>query len=709
MGLRGVCCILVVSACGCGLGRDAPDAGSNLAPGECRVARDCGAWGRACVWSPDAGRGSCIRVICLSDAECAAPQVCNLHFGMCEPPQCDPNAPSQCAPGTRCVNRVVDGNVVSGCEATVSAPPLTGCLADVDVVTLTPGAQHALTFFGVLADSRLVPALPFSLLSKSPAVATVDDRGDVLALAEGHTLVTATAGGASCAVAVHVVPAADEDAVHVVVEDEDTGRPLAGTPAQLRQRNGSRLHATTDAHGFARFTGIADPGDVTDVTVAPRGHGWMTYASVRARDLLFRVPAVAKGAAHGQSSRVDIPPASYREGLQLVSITGALDQVSLSTLAGPPLETEVNIDGFVDQQVVPWPASATVALDSDAVKDVAFTAVDGACGGLEQCPRAVATFGFRAATNDLGVLLFVNTEIPGAFLWERVPLFRRGMHAVDLRLLDRIRVDGGMPAASTTTQVIFPARQGALWQVPRLPALDGEFPPHLMQLLVLVGVLVPRMGFVPLGFDAVADACVPRDDAWTCPLSREQDGIIACAASRKQPLRCSELAPGQIRVSYAYPHDGLETFPLLAMLLASHPGNEDRPLRPTSLLLSHAPSWSATVPGELAAREFPAIPDGHWMPPARSYTVTRVPAGADILQLRIHDGVRPWSLYAPVQGVPAVVEIPPAPPGADGFIPLEVNLSTWQLASGALDEMTSIAGGGLRDLVSRAAAVSRRR
>ncbi|MBI5494521.1 MAG: Ig-like domain-containing protein, partial [Deltaproteobacteria bacterium] len=596
------------------------------------------------------------------------------------------------------MNRVVDGGVTSACLGPEPAPPLQSCMADAEVVTLTPGGTRDLSFFGILHDSRLVPALPFVLASSAPAIATVYQDGRVSALLQGEATITATAGGASCEVPVHVLQAAAGNAVHVVVEDEDTGRPLSGAPVQLRARAGAVRVATTDSTGFTRFEGIADIADVVDVTAAPATHNWLTYAKPRVRDLLLRVPALVTEPRHGSATRPEIVGSGdIHEALHVMSATGDLDRISLATFPGPPVETMMNIAGIIDHQMVPLPAGMTMRLQSDDVKGVAAAQVDDACGGAERCPRAAVTFGVRSSINRASALLTQRNTDPGGFLWDRVPLFRGGVHAVELRMFNRIGMDGGMPSATSVTHVVTPARQAALWRIPPLPSLDGEFPPRLMQALVIVGVRVPRLGFVPLGFDAVADACVDSG-AWQCEVSAEQDGVVSCAAPEHQSLRCNGLHPGQIGVSHAYPHDGLETFPLMAMVLASWPGDEDQPQRPTSLLFSHEPSWSGTTPGQFAAWDFLGIPDGRWNPSQRSYTVTRVPDGTHFVRLRAEDGTRSWTVYAPVPAVPAVLEWPPAPPGAAAFAPGDATLSSWQLASGSLAEMSSIRGGGLRDL-----------
>ncbi|MBI5498045.1 MAG: hypothetical protein HY904_23790, partial [Deltaproteobacteria bacterium] len=570
-------------------------------------------------------------------------------------------------------------------------------MADVDAVTLTPGATRDLTFFGILADSRLLISLPFVMGSSAPAVAHVDARGRIGAVAEGRAVITAEGGGRFCSVNVLVVAPAAPEAMQVVVEDADTGRPVQGAPVQLRTHAGSVRQAITDQDGHARFVNVV-LAEVSDITTAPATHGWLTFMSPGTRDLLMRVPAVHGATPRGSVTRPDIGGlADVQEGLHVVSLAGDLDRLSLATLAGPPVDVLMTIEGLVENAVLAYPAAMTLRLQHDGVKAVAVALADGTCGPGDPCPRAAVTFGYRIPINRFGPFANLGMLAPDAFLWDRIPLFREGLHAVDFRLLGPVGLDAGVPSAAPRTPVVVPARQGALWQVPPLPSVEGEFPPRLMQAVILVGVLVPRMGFVPLGFDAVADACVVNN-SWECPVSPEQDGVVSCAAPERLPRRCDGLQPGQVRVSHAYAHDGLEAFPPLAMVLASWPGDEYEVSRPTSLLVGHARFWSDAQASAFAAPAFLGIPDGRWSPSQRTYTLTRIPREADFVRLRAEDGTRSWTVYAPVPAVPAVLEWPPAPPGAAAFAPGDATLSSWQLASGSLAEMSSIRGGGLRDL-----------
>lgn len=529
-------------------------------PAECTVDSECTGNNEECQ-GEEMGHGRCVEVFsCTMDSECPDNFTCeNMTcvelpacivdrdcgpMAYCEDRHCQPAEAcnnGSCPSGFDCVGEVCVPGLCRGpsdcpnmgeiCIAgECVAAPVPSTVTDVRILTPAGavgfGETYAFTAVALDAAGDIVPGVRFDWSSTDTNVATIDAAGVATAgNAAGQTGVVASVDTGAMTVASSSVALTVFDAAmgfRVTVVSERSGAALAGVTVVC---NGDTQ--TTDASGVAMFD-----------STTPK-----TCSAFDASYDYVTVFDLTGGGAH-----LSLPPRSYSD--RSTGFTGSVDTsfatspVKLSFTGGSfaaPLFafTPANLLGG-DVFSFDLPVVGTIAFPSGATARAEFMGIPL---DLKGTYYARAPAGLRRAWTLAGGAEIADLGLGGGggagLLENLLPLFQTFRHGGSTGLetlvdLPYVPDTGDINGNGDTTEMVpdyngfvpknlTPTRQQNLRFV-----IDGtgvSLPMGANAIMMVGGVNLPTVGFVPLGLDGLSDpASVGR---FTTAMAAPYDGLEA--------------------------------------------------------------------------------------------------------------------------------------------------------------------------------------
>jgi len=668
---------------------------------ECQTPRDCGS-GFECQLDDDGVR-RCVRVSCSQDSDCGGDCTCDLRRAMCMcGDMCRPDLPESCPPGYVCLGGV----------CTDSVPPADICEISPPQAVVRAGERAQLGVAGFMNSGALAPLAEFDWLSSDEGCVTVDAEGEVTGAAGATSTCTATitatplGGGAACTAAVTNYPAVSLPALRALVLDEFTGEAIAGATLLVRIDSGGGVSelptVVTDATGLANVAdvGTSDAAQLIDVSLFHDDYTWITVVGPGTSDLLFfmrRVPLTdTMAGVKGDFDFSEVKTTGdIKLGLAGLSIPGSPFDLDFAALLGELVARDINLEGVGDFNDVPLPSGVYMTVGAADVK------ADYQAFGLPG-RRVLWGLGGKVSLGDVGPILTDLTAGTGdldvgGLLAAVLPFFGTFNHAVsgNLDIVEVARPLSGEPNDwdfGVDPQLLLPdtqLEQSADYTLPPTPFRPASDTEYVEGVLMLLGVVVPGQGTVPLGLTAGLDAPQDGDVA---------DGVVDPAACPENNPDCVQPARGHVVVDFAPPHGGLEGSRYITLAMAL--GLSD---------LASSTSTSVLVDlrdGLTGSNSFPTgaflgYPRGATYVNLTSYHQETPVAGADFYRMFLGVGREGWQVYFddPTQGI----DLPPPP---SGYMPRTTspNIQAFQTFGGSfgvreLFEFNGTNLNGLLDLV----------
>lgn len=529
--------------------------------------------------------GCCVRLVCLSDADCADNEKCDVRRGICVPEGlCDPAAERGgtckidgvdqpcCGDGELCT--YADGLPV--CTATPPAAAACFISAGGRAIASAPGDTEALPgvtrdgepiqleAVGTDANGNVVPHATFTWTGTGVDAASGVLTGACAAGVCAQT-VTATSGSATCDGVVNVY-AAPTLGQRIVVIDLTTGAPLEGVDVAANVA-GVVLPGVTDANGAAEFAGVAD-----NVSAFPDTHQWHTIVAPPADVIIYTAKLPDETKVAGIKGTFDFgsvhTTGDIKLGLAGTAISSSVTDLNFTTLIGEVADYNVEIENLTDPggQLVPLPSGLVLELGASPIKGDYVTFgnpgrnIAWAIGGQVALAKIGPIISSISASDDVNI---------GSVLGSILPFFATFDHGT-ISNLDL--VEGTRPTAPADgTPVPFNEwpfdehtlvpntllSQSASYTMPDLPCTPGGVSGGTCTLpagaesafatgaVLLSGVIVPGVGLIPLGLTAGLDDPDAEDG------QDEIDGKLDSNAENGP-------GKGEAIIDYAPPHDGLE-------------------------------------------------------------------------------------------------------------------------------------------------------
>lgn len=611
------------------------------APGGCPVGTACNMMTNRCEALPE----------CVGDRDCDADEYCEL--GYCQPSStCSAQQPCpanyDCIGGT-CVPELCRGNadctvpgetcVAGSCEP----PPSTMFITQVRILTpagfVRPGTTYRFIAVALDQTGAIIPGVTFNWGSSMEPVATIDADGLATGGAvAGTTLITASVNNHSASVNLTNLGELAATSVRITVVSAAGGAPISGAAVDL-EGSFAATSVTTGADGVAVFENI--PAGSYAVTAGSSNYDYVSILGIETRDVLLPLPPVTKPTvAGGIKGSVDFTNVTAQGAVSLslngASIGSPLVAFDPGALFGGDLFTlHINIPGQGNVDV-PAPAASTLAVDFLGtpinLKDTYYArGATGIRGGWSFAGR----FGLD--------VLRGNTGAGGNLIGAILPYLQRFTHGVrpvvDVVALPTVTdtndIDGdGDTAESVPNYAQFPSvaltpdtAQALRYNiaVDNLPVVTAG---NANALIVIGGVLLPSVGFVPLGLDGL------NDDSG--------NGIV-------EPFT-TKIAP---------PHGGLEVgdYAILATAVRLEGGALPGPGSARLLVTSRLPEDVDMSDGWM---DSPV--DASWTSAVREMNLPPV-ANADMYRIAFAHGDGTWHVFAPTPSMPDTLRVPLAPMG----------------------------------------------
>lgn len=510
---------------------------------------------------------------CVDDSECGDSQLffCNNNTSLCEPscrtkadcsgevrgefalPYCEGNLGCQCDEGT-CVAALCSADADCGagfacrngqCVQAPAAATAQSCQITPDFAIVKAGetAKFWVSFWDasntpvVLTDGITWTAATGRVTSPQPSGSSAVFTGGAPGAAEDAVQVQA--GQASCvAKVVTLDPNVPAGQIRVTVVNELTGRPVTGGHVQVAQAsNGNEVDVQPMNASGSTLLDLPNGADKTvTVTAYHAGYTYMSVAAYDAttgsRDLLIAMRRNQVDKYGGYKGTFEEVPSSANvlAGIASMSIPGAVTDLSVSTLLGYTVPTDVKI-GTINQEDVPLPAGVYLkfAQETPIKGDIAALGVAGVCNagtpGVTDVEQAIANgeCGTRSAwalSGDVSLSELPIDAVTGGFdnidfgkvLSRLIPVFKKFnssvVRDVGFSLKDTPRdannePDFGQDTSHFVTQnhafASVPLGFSFAVDVPSLPRFRDQ---PADGVLILGGADVPGRGVVPLGLGA---------------------------------------------------------------------------------------------------------------------------------------------------------------------------------------------------------------
>ena len=657
------------------------------------------------------GHGRCIQVTpCASDGSCPQGSICDPNTNRCRTlPACRTDRDCSgsaycesgfCFPAMACTNMscgegfdCVGGTCVPfTCRGPADCTSPEQCIAgrcqepgntnfvtEVRIISpagvVRPGTRYRYVALAQDPAGRVVPGVTFRWTLTSTTVATIDAAGlatggSVAGTTEVRAAVDTPNGPVTSSPVglTNLGPLAD-GAVRVVVVRQTNGTAVSGARVEIIRGGTVLASVTTDGTGVALFPSL-DPGPLT-VTAAHPDLDWVTLVEPAGSDFLVPLPPRTRPTeVAGVTGRVDLAQVTTRGDISL-SVSGAS---APSPLFGFDASETFGADNFNVQVPmlgsIPIPAANTVSV---SFMGFPFDLKDRFYARGAPGLRALWSFGGRIELGTNGLSVGDLNNIAAAIL----PFFQRFEHTVQpgVSLLaypmvpdaDDIDGDGNrtelrpdwnaFPTAILTPSVTQTLRYRM--RVDPLPFVTGG---NANTLIVMAGVILPGIGFVPLGLDGQSD--------------RQGSGIVASFTTK--------LAP---------PHGGLEAGEYAVLATALRFGMTG-PTGPGASRLFVGARLPAEV--NLSSGWMDAPVNATFEVPTRTVTLPPLP-GADAYRVAFGSAEGTWHVYGG-SGAGGELAVPNPPQG------LTDRLQGARVTVDALDLEAGVSAGQLFDAARGGAA-----
>ncbi len=505
-------------------------------PADCSVDSECGNM-QECL-GKDMGQGRCTDVTsCMMDSECPDNFTCN-NMTCVELPAC--RGDRDCAPGDYCEDRhcqptsacmsgmcpagqdCLDDRCVPGlCRGPTDCPNMGEvciageCLAAASPSTvtqiriLTPagttrfGGTYGFTAVALDAADAIIPGVVFDWASTDTAVATIDTAG--LATAQnlaGSTGIIASVDTGAMSIAsssVALTVQAPTQDFAVTVTDGRSGAPVAGVNVTCNAET-----TLTDAAGFAGF----DATTPKTCTAFSANHDYLTVVGLSGTQAQLKLQALSRNnRATGYTGTVDTTfvTAPVRLSFSGGSFASPLFGFApANILGGDVFNFEVPVIGSVA-----FPSGATASAEFQGFPlDLKSTFY----ARTEAGTRRAWTFAGGAELADLGLT-------SGALLSNILPLLQTFVHGGSSGLdplinlpyvVDSADIDGdGNISEVLPDYNAFAPKSLSPTEAQRLRfVIEGSnaaLPTGANSVIFISGIILPTVGFVPLGLDGISE------------------------------------------------------------------------------------------------------------------------------------------------------------------------------------------------------------
>jgi hypothetical protein len=583
MTLSAFCCVFLMMGCP----EEETDDGSGTTDpeGECRKNIDCGA-GSICQKENDTDEwGTCLKLVCTSDADCDSSELCDLRRGMCLPENaCDPaNPQAVCQPGEVCVYE--EGLPI--CKDATTLTPPDSCTISPANIFMATGSTAELHVTGALASGALTPNASFTFSGDTGVTVSENTVTGTCEESSACTVtITATSslGTASCTATATIYPSVASGDFRVVVFDTQGNAPLAGAKVVARLNDGTTDSQNTGDDGSYTWTGAAV--NIEAISAFQPGYQWQTYYNPASADVaIYTSPIADADKVAGVKGKFNYDNVhslgEIKLGLAGTSIDGSITELNFETLLGEIADTPVNIEGLTSgEEIFPLPSGLAFEVGNEPIKD-SFVVFG------EPGRRILWAMGGKVKLADVGGIIsqvaVTGDDINmGSLLASLLPFFSKFDHSVvtGLDLTETTRptapADGtatpyadwtgfteltGDDAVNLNTLL----SQSVTYTVPTLPCAPGKADgsggctdnAYSSGVVLLSGTLIPGQGMVPLGLTA------GLDDPDTEDGTDQADGKVD-----HKPGLPGAPSSGSVIVDFAPQHDGLEGNKLATLAIA---------------------------------------------------------------------------------------------------------------------------------------------
>jgi len=554
----------------------------------CEIDRECGG-GSICDKTDDGDDipaaedpfGVCLRVSCVTDADCPEDEKCDPRRRICIPKNvCDPGDPAACSTaGDVCQYQ-------GGAPLCAPPPPADECILTPAVGYIAAGGASQIEGVGTTTAGKLVPHTTFTWAASAGSMSA--SGVFTPPAAAGPVTITGTTvnGSATCTATMNVFAAVGANDLRVVLIDIATRLPIANAPVAARVA-GANVNGTTGADGSATFAGGAG---AESVSVFPGSHQWHTLIDPTADSVIYTAAVAVAPQVDGIKGGFNFDKVTTRGDIKLglagTAINAAITDLNFDTIIGEFVPTTIDISGITEPggQEVSLPEGLIIGLGQEDFKGqyAALSDKDGPSIGWALAGRvALSKVGPIISTVSSG-----GDDLDfGAILGAVLPFFATFDHAIvtGLDFSPAARTAGDANFEDVTISPDTLMLMSSEYTMPRLPCAPGAFgttgctepifiltegaadaetvtvvaacpsplpagatcessAPFTSGAVLLSGVVVPGQGLVPLGLSAGLDVVANGDDP---------DGVMAQSGESPPP-------DGTVLLDYAPPHDGVE-------------------------------------------------------------------------------------------------------------------------------------------------------
>jgi hypothetical protein len=613
----------------------------------------------------------CLKVVCQGDSDCEAPKTCSLEK-LCKPPVCQTDA--ECPGGQRCLSGT--------CNPAPKVEDVDTCEVVTRSTSIRQGATLDLAAVARNRNGAVLPTIEFVWSSANENVVSVMNAVATGGTQEGTTSLTAAVNGradVTCAGSVSLTnfPNVPQGSARVVLVADDDGTPVAG--AQVVFEAGGTFTTTTSANGSAT---VQVGGAVDSVTIMKAN--WQTVSVLQpgTNDIFVPLPRVPnETVAGGFRGKVDLSAtrkADIQLGIAGPAIPSNLLDFGLDALIGDAVNTTIDAPELgLDNEMVDLPGGVMIGLgtkkftaDGSGVRCQGDTVGDNEIGCyLARAPKGPAAGWVLAGQLKLSQVTSIANELSnaiggngediniGSILTAVLPLVRSLNHgvipALNVEEFPKINTPTGMGDCTNrdlasyddNCQADFTKYQDANVAASQsLGVLSRVSVPDLPQLprstdcaagaILLTGVNLEGRGLVPLGLTAGVDV-----------LDMETPDCKIGGVDKPFGDNSPALRDGQLPLSMAPPHSGIEGSQLFVLLLA---------LDPNSIAADDGFQLNAIVQRVDSIAEehtvtgsYLSFPEATLDKAAGSVALDSAISGAALFRLELQRGDDTWLVYAP--------------------------------------------------------------
>lgn len=489
--------------------------GEEVGHGRCVDVVACTPGGNECGPNFECANGTCVESpACRGDRDCAADRYCEDRHCQVAESCVSMSCPSgfECI-GARCVPSGCRGSCPNAGEVCVGgvcqAPTAPSNVAEVRILTpagaIRQGQDYQFLAIALDAAGNQIPGVVFDWQSSNINIAQIGSTG----LAQGRNQtgtaeITASTGtGANLVtsdpVELTVLPPTVDD-VRVTVRSGIDGAPLSATVVCDGDTQ------STDGQGVALFT-LTPP---MTCTAYAANHGYVTVVEINSTDVMLRLPPLgATNRASGFQGQIDFSGVPAGSPVTLSFSGGSFSTPlwgfqPLDILGGDNFTVDLPVVGAIQ-----IPSGATAAASfmgfPVTIKDTYYA----------QCRAGLRrgwTFAGTAELGDLGI--GGGGGGTGNLLANVLPLLQTFYHGTENRnrtladlpfVVDANDIDGDTNTTEETPDYASFVGAPMTPAAPQSLRVQLDFGPdgpmNADALFVTSGVVLPRLGFVPLGLD----------------------------------------------------------------------------------------------------------------------------------------------------------------------------------------------------------------